>query len=338
MSANMKMSIDCKIIYKLDEKKILKYNIEMVKLEDYTTSELKKMISSFNKLVKFSAYSKLKKAEIIKMIRTHPKIKVEEGSNAVKLSIKTDENFEKQTKVKKEKVKKEVKKEVAKLDDVKVEVKPLTVTKADGTKKELKMKPKKLKITDKRVKKEEPKKEEPKEDKEKAVDDLLKQIKKSYDKNKPKLDKMTDKKYKTVFNTKLVELYDDVEDIYQEDLTTEQRFNLRKRFSAIIPFKKEEPKKEEPKKGSFELVQQPLNKLVATARSHAKNGISVEGLKDFFNKVEEYKETNPPKLQSQLAGILYNFLNNNIQMGKKKLPNNMNKALKELGYKKIIIK
>tara|TARA_R110002012_G_scaffold145576_2_gene303867 strand:- start:70 stop:939 length:870 start_codon:yes stop_codon:yes gene_type:complete len=167
MSANMKMSIDCKIIYKLDEKKILKYNIEMVKLEDYTTSELKKMISSFNKLVKFSAYSKLKKAEIIKMIRTHPKIKVEEGSNAVKLSIKTDENFEKQTKVKKEKVKKEVKKEVEKLDDVKVVVEkkeepekkkkkfkfnvkakkeePLTVTKADGTVKELKMKPKKEK-------------------------------------------------------------------------------------------------------------------------------------------------------------------------------------------------
>lgn len=96
----------------------------MVKLEDYTSSELKKMISSFNKIVKFAGYSKLKKADLIKMIRTHPKIKVEEGANAVKLSIKTDQDFEKQTKVKKEKVKKEVKKEVEKLDDVKVEVKP----------------------------------------------------------------------------------------------------------------------------------------------------------------------------------------------------------------------
>ena len=124
MSANMKMSIDCEIIYKLNEKKILKYNIQMVKLEDYTITELKKMISSFNKIVKFSAYSKLKKSDLIKMIRTHPKVKVEEGSNAVKLSIKTDEDFEKQTKVKKEKVKKEVKKEVEKLDDVKVVVKP----------------------------------------------------------------------------------------------------------------------------------------------------------------------------------------------------------------------
>ena len=94
----------------------------MVKLEDYTIGELKKMVSSFNKLVKFSGYSKLKKSELIKMIRTHPKIKVEEGSNAVKLSIKTDEDFEKQAKVKKEKVKKEVKKEVEKLDDVKVVV------------------------------------------------------------------------------------------------------------------------------------------------------------------------------------------------------------------------
>ncbi len=482
MSANMKMSIDCEIIYKLNEKKILKYNIVMVKLEDYTTTELKKMISSFNKIVKFAGYSKLKKGDLINMIRTHPKVKVEEGVNAVKLSIKTDEDFEKQTKVKKEKVKKEVKKEVEKLDDVKVVVKPLTVTKADGTIKELKMKKKKfnvkptesqkiakslkskytdhkkdlsdfskaeiigyikqdikreefnlkeinrllkdstdkeairksssadmiaiekalelykndlkelekkkeepvnknekfikrffkkmdglpvnkdgkeIKITDKDVKqrtadtyrdlvfslqgeegqsekkalkeirtekkqvmklingakknyklpensatwellierldgdmtdetldkndddpkedvfyynplnyqriinyiiknylgyKEEPKKEQPEkkkeedeEDKEKAVDDLLKQIKKSYEKNKPKLDKMTDTKYKDMFNKKLNDLYDDVEDIYQEDLTTEKRFNLRKRFSAIIPFKKEEPKKEKKK-------------------------------------------------------------------------------------------
>tara|TARA_R110002167_G_scaffold298400_1_gene502715 strand:+ start:913 stop:1278 length:366 start_codon:yes stop_codon:yes gene_type:complete len=119
----------------------------MVKLEDYTIGELKKMVSSFNKLVKFGAYSKLPKAKLINMIRTHPKIKVEEGSNAVKLSIKTDEDFEKQTKVKKEKVKKKVKKEVEKIDNVKVVVKPepLTITKADGTKIELKMKPKKEK-------------------------------------------------------------------------------------------------------------------------------------------------------------------------------------------------
>ena len=46
----------------------------MVKLEDYTTTELKKMISSFNKIVKFFAYSKVNKAGILNMIRTHTKI------------------------------------------------------------------------------------------------------------------------------------------------------------------------------------------------------------------------------------------------------------------------
>tara|TARA_B110000046_G_scaffold83661_1_gene91847 strand:- start:46 stop:834 length:789 start_codon:yes stop_codon:yes gene_type:complete len=258
----------------------------MVKLEDYTIGELKKMISSFNKIVKFAGYSKLKKTELIKMIRTHPKIKVQEGSNAVKLSIKTDEDFEKQTKVKKEKVKKEVKKEVEKLDDVKVVVQkaePLTITKADGNKIELKMKPKKkepkkvlsyenawaegnfnssqrtliAQMTDERrkevlqilglKKQKAPKKEDSQDDKEKEVDNLLKQIKKSYEKNKPKLHKMTDTKYKDIFFNKLVELYDGVEDIYQEDLTTEKRINLRKRFSAIIPFKKEQKKKKQKK-------------------------------------------------------------------------------------------
>ena len=49
-----------------------------------------------------------------------------------------------------------------------------------------------------------------------------KKIKKSYEKNKTKLDKMTDKKYIKKFNKKLNELYDNAEDIYQEDLTTEK--------------------------------------------------------------------------------------------------------------------
>ena len=99
----------------------------MVKLEDYTIGELKKMISSFNKIVKFAGYSKLSKSKLINMIRTHPKIKVEEGANAVKLSIKTDETFLKKSldqkkKETKEKVKKEVKKEVEKLDKIVVDV------------------------------------------------------------------------------------------------------------------------------------------------------------------------------------------------------------------------
>ena len=82
-------------------------------------------------------------------------------------------------------------------------------------------------------------KQETAEDKKNAVDNLLKQIKKSYDKNKPNTDKLTDKKYKDYFNKKLTGLYEDVEDIYQEDLTTQKRFILRKRFSEIIPPKQE---------------------------------------------------------------------------------------------------
>tara|TARA_R110000868_G_scaffold256957_2_gene514046 strand:+ start:185 stop:1327 length:1143 start_codon:yes stop_codon:yes gene_type:complete len=78
-------------------------------------------------------------------------------------------------------------------------------------------------------------KKEPTEDKEKEIDNLLKQIKKSYEKNKPKIDKLTEKKYKDFFNKKLNELYEDVEDIFQKDLTNEKRFDLRKRFSNIIP-------------------------------------------------------------------------------------------------------
>lgn len=241
MSANMKMSIDCQIIYKLNEKKILKYNIQMVKLEDYTTTELKKMISSFNKIVKFGGYSKLKKAELITMIRTHPKVKVEEGANAVKLSIKTDEDFEKQKKVKKEKVKKEVKKEVEKLDDVKVVVKPVEKKEEPEKKKEEpEKKKKKIKFNVKA-----------KKNKEKAVDDLFKQIKKSYEKNKPKLDKMSIKKYKAARDKILNQLYEDVGDIYEEKVNHFERNDLNVKLSEIIPLdkpkKKATAKKQEPK-------------------------------------------------------------------------------------------
>lgn len=58
----------------------------MVKLNDYTMAELKKMISSWKKEgIKFAGYSTMKKAELIDMIKSH--LIVEEGDNAVKLSI-----------------------------------------------------------------------------------------------------------------------------------------------------------------------------------------------------------------------------------------------------------
>jgi hypothetical protein len=74
----------------------------MVKLEDYTATELKKMISSFNKVVKFGAYSKLNKAELIKMMKSHPKIKIQEGANGVKISLVAEQ----ETPVKEKKEKK----------------------------------------------------------------------------------------------------------------------------------------------------------------------------------------------------------------------------------------
>jgi len=78
-----------------------------------------------------------------------------------------------------------------------------------------------------------------------------------------------------------------------------------------------------------------LKKLVSTTRSHKKNGITQEGLKDFNNKVREFRKTNPSKLESQVAGVLYNYLLNNIFLGKKRIPANLNKGLEELGYEKL---
>ena len=106
----MKYSCDCKIEFFTNDKKILSNNIQMVKLEDYTAVELKKMIKSFNGIVKFGAYSKLKKAEIINMMKSHPKIKIQEGANAVKISVVAEQ----ETPVKEKKEQKEQKPEVAK--------------------------------------------------------------------------------------------------------------------------------------------------------------------------------------------------------------------------------
>lgn len=200
----------------------------MVKLEDYTIGELKKMISSFNKLVKFSGYSKLPKAKLITMIRTHPKINVEEGANAVKLSIKTDEDFEKQKKVKKEKVKKEVKKEVEKLDDVKVVVKP--VAKAEE--------PEKKKFKFKVKAKKEPEEQELGEFK---LDNGFKV--KDYDK----------KKLFNFYRDIYIKFYgkDNSYITWTKDEEREKRMKLKKKAEEKpkkkFKFKKKEPKKEKEK-------------------------------------------------------------------------------------------
>tara|TARA_R100001086_G_C11716555_1_gene225689 strand:+ start:108 stop:671 length:564 start_codon:yes stop_codon:yes gene_type:complete len=101
--------------------------------------------------------------------------------------------------------------------------------------------------------------------------------------------------------------------------------------------KKKEPKKEPKEKATPKPKEKPkkeitLKKLVSIAQSHKKNGISVDGLKAFFKLVQDFRKTEASKLEKQTAGLLYNYLNK-IQMGKKRLPNNLNKALKQLSLK-----
>jgi hypothetical protein len=117
-------------------------------------------------------------------------------------------------------------------------------------------------------------------------------------------------------------------DLDQEDEMTPILKQLSKDLKINKP--KEEKAKPKPKTKKAEVT---LKKLVIIAHSHKKNGISPEGLKAFFNLVTQFKSTNPPKLESQVAGALYNYLQKNILLGKKRMPNNLNKSLKELGLR-----
>ena len=321
----------------------------MVKLEDYTAVELKKMISSFNKVVKFGAYSKLNKAELIKMMKSHPKIKIQEGANGVKISLVAEQ--ETPITVKEKKEKKEQKPEVAK-KITKTQQKAQQAKVIAPVKKE----PQQAKViapVDGKIKKEiktilnkhygEIAKLE-----QKVLDGKIKDTDIKYgDKEKQLEEQLDEDLYELKEKYNIKNFNNDTEFFENMEGTSKKYINVLKEksfggFKSIPNYVKankigdkimEKQKKKEPvvEKSEDKL----LNKLVATARSHAKNGISVAGLNDFYSKVNEYKKTNPPKLQGQLAGVLYNFLNKNIQMNKKKLPNNMNNALKELGYKEI---
>lgn len=63
----------------------------MVKLEDYTLTELRKIASQFNKKVKITAYSKLKKSELIKLLRNHPQLNIVEGGEKLVVKPKKEE-------------------------------------------------------------------------------------------------------------------------------------------------------------------------------------------------------------------------------------------------------
>lgn len=61
----------------------------MVKLEDFTVGEIKKMISKYNKQVKITT-SGIKKADLIKKIREHPKLTVTESDKGINIKVKSD--------------------------------------------------------------------------------------------------------------------------------------------------------------------------------------------------------------------------------------------------------
>ena len=115
----------------------------------------------------------------------------------------------------------------------------------DLKKKEVKPKKKEeVKPKEKEEPKEEQKKEKPKfMILKEEIDDLLKQLKKKYEKNKPKLDKMTRVKYRNAIKRQNSKFLDDSKYIYH---SLEYNFDINaveqidKRFYEMIP--KEKPK------------------------------------------------------------------------------------------------
>ena len=61
----------------------------MVRLEDFKVGEIKKMISKYNKEVKITT-SGLKKADLIKKIREHPRLTVTENDKGVNIKVNSD--------------------------------------------------------------------------------------------------------------------------------------------------------------------------------------------------------------------------------------------------------
>ncbi len=62
-----------------------------MKIEDLSILQIKKVISKYNKALKISGYSKLKKEDLIKRLKNHPKLTIIETENNVKFKVKPDE-------------------------------------------------------------------------------------------------------------------------------------------------------------------------------------------------------------------------------------------------------
>ena len=80
----------------------------MVKLEDFSATEIRDLVRKYNKRVKIVGMSKLKKADLIKAIRQHPRITVIENDKGVKLKVSGEVSG---TNEKKIKIKKDIKEE-----------------------------------------------------------------------------------------------------------------------------------------------------------------------------------------------------------------------------------
>ena len=109
----------------------------MVKLEDFKVAEIKKMISKYNKEVKITT-SGLKKADLIKKIREHPRLTVTESDKGVSIKVNSQATMGgKKIKIKKDKQSSKSK------DDEKPEEKPkpkvptITVTEEEKPKKKV---------------------------------------------------------------------------------------------------------------------------------------------------------------------------------------------------------
>ena len=140
----------------------------MVRLEDFKVGEIKKMISKYNKEVKITT-SGLKKADLIKKIREHPRLTVTESDKGVNIKVKSDTTMGgKKIKVKKDEKPAEKPEEKPAAEGTKPEEKPVEKPKAQlgqsGIGKKRKReppKPKKKKVIDVYVKPNE-KEEKPK--------------------------------------------------------------------------------------------------------------------------------------------------------------------------------
>ena len=58
-----------------------------MKLEDLTFTQIKQVIRKYNKELKIAGYSKLKKEEVIALLKAHPKLKISENEKGVSFKI-----------------------------------------------------------------------------------------------------------------------------------------------------------------------------------------------------------------------------------------------------------